>query len=442
MEDTFLVTLASKGLGPADLSTYNYAFDIHALLSDNKNGFELSGFLQNLMIRVDRERNVMPVFQMKFSLPPEWIQAIQKDSSKVQVSLAAKILSTNTASNEGANGYDNYIEKVMLTPLLMTKQPINVKDIIDTSAQGQNSNYTHETFEMVLVPTFALRLNKQIVTGAIQNATVTDAILGISSQMGGLKVSMYESANKNIYSQIILTPGNILTNIRYINDNYGIFPYPLSTFITGNTLQIYPLGVKLGPSKKESGSGNINLNLRFPVDPSDQGARTEGSVRYASDQDLSLESILIVDSVSNISLQENRELYSEIFGTDNFYFNTKMNNGGASYIEMPYNSQEDHILKRKFYNNVRSNDMNEVNNETQSRSTTKITYTFSNNVLNFLDMDKVIDLHLDNPNYNGMYNGEYYISQAVFNFTSTNNSKVATLNGAAVLNKVGETVLY
>lgn len=424
---------SDEEIGIDKLSTYNYAISIKALLSGNKGGFDLSPYLKNLSIRINREDFVMPLFQIKCSIPPEQLQAIQNDDG-VQFKVSASYLSTNDASSAGANGYDEYFPDVLLTPLMVSKQPINVKDLVVNSSDT-TTNYPYETLEIAAVPSYALKLNKKIYSGVYQNTNITNVILAMVSQYNNLSVSLYEDINSTKYDQIILTPGNIFKNIKYINENYGIFPYKLSTFITNETLEIYPLGIPITNNQRDSNRGNLNLNIRFPVDSGDSASKTSGSAKIINIEDNNFSNILAIDTISSISIQNYDSLYGELFGNDNRYL---MDNilGGRSVSSMEeQDSSTNSMYKRKLYDNIRNNTMSQNFNEKSYHSTTKIVYNFSNIAMNYLDVNKNVSFFLDNPNYNQEYDGNYYISNANFNFATSGNSNAATLSGNLLLLK-------
>lgn len=422
--------LANANYDDEYLQKYSYNFINKALFTDGSMS-DLSNYLKNIEIIVDTTTNVMPIFRIKYDIIPEIKHAIQMDSEGIVFTLEAKILNVDAASNTtNINFYNNFIDQITLVPLVMDKEPINVKN---TFNKDRDTNYQSEKFELLCVPKYCIDINKTIISGNFIDTTVTNAILALGSKLS-LPINIVPPDNNNTYNQILLLPNNIITNIKYLETNYGIYNDSLRVFMMKHSLFIGPIS-----NQSTYADGNINLNVRFPISKDDSTTYKIGSYTKMNDNGTD-RTIYAQTNINNFFLSDYNELNAELYGNNNHYLRQSII-GGEQYNLYHQDKVNSNGLfnKTKTYRNRMNNSQLLNALRGNINNSTVINFTFSNFNINFDDILKPIIVNLDNSNYNGIYNHQYYATRIVTRYdidpsTATTQSGIISMRSCSTIN--------
>lgn len=438
MPNKNLITVSGP-ISSDDLVSYSYTFQVTATFdTTNAENLDLTNYLKNLKISFDLEKHVMPEFHMKFDIPPKDVETLQVYYNRLRLVVTG--FAIKNSSNPDRPASEEYIPQISLTPVLITNEFSPIEPSPDETVSGSSERDILQEFEAICVPTDALKWNKNITTGAYNDTTAARAIMGIVSNTS-LDLDMMGGYDTRKYSQVILLPNNILINIQQIIDNYGLYPYPTSVFLFGNTIRILPLGIDTDKNRSVPDQhGRININLRNPA-KSEQGAsRNNASLRYIPSSNPDMENIAIVDNISNTSTLDQPVLNMEMLGNHNEYSSYRLYGGQSIRTHDVEESDDliDNLIKKtKRYKNIRNNLMNEDQfDQGVVRNNIGIEYRFSNSALSYLDAYKMIDLHVDNSVYEKRYDGTYYMSKGNFMYTKASGSNVMRLTGNIMMRKI------
>jgi len=400
-----------------------YNFICKGLFS-NGSMLDLGVYLKRLKISSNMEKYVMPIFQFKFFLPPEFVVMLQTDSDKLTITLEGKMLNVDSSSSVD---YDTYFDQIELKPLFMDKTPVNVNTkLINMVNNEYSANNQRAEFELIAVPTYCLDVNKHLASGVYSDCTVTEAVLALTNSLDEVTTYLSPLDNTNRYDQIILIPSNIVTNIKYIDNNYGLYDDDLRIFMNRKILNISSIH-----GKSSLDDGNINLNINFPINKEESQFYAIGSYRIYNDSK-SISSILVNDTLNSIALTESTELNIETYGNSNYFLNRDLQ--GLSFNRKASYDEDTSVYKTKVYNNTRNNIHGLENFSNRVINNRIIYYNFSDMDISFNDIFKTVYVKFNSVNYDDLYSGDYCMTTMDLNFYIDDKS-AATLSGQMKLIK-------
>ncbi len=352
----------------------------------------------------------MPYFILKFSAPPEIVSSIQLNDSGLKFILSAKILDFDTST---AYMFDDYMEQITLAPLMFDKTPAPINERLLNEDSNKHSNQNQSvSFQCMCVPQYCLDINKMMVSGAYSNVNMTEALVALCSKLD-IKTYITPLDNQNKYNQVILIPGNIITNIKFLQDTYGLYNNDIRLFMTENLLNIGTVN-----NDKAIDVGNIYIDVNFPVN-NDSDNTVLGSYRDYTET-TGIENVMINSKISFIRLSNTDELNTELYGNNNYYMSKKLT-GGTSF-EFRHDdkwSGNDPVYKTRSFDNNRNNENTLNAFQGQVNNSTLIDFTFSNLDIKYEDIFKPVYVDFHSTNYGEKYSGEYHITNMMLTYRIT-----------------------
>lgn len=266
---------------------------------------DVSSYIKRARIENTPVTATMTVFRFILNLPPSVVLQIQEYSSQVTFHLKAtysSLGSGTTATNA------NLFDPIVLKPLLMNKDIIPTQDLL-----GPSNASRHFRYEFAAVPDSALATNKIVVSGCYRDVTMAEVL---ASLLGKTGKALYidQPDNKVKYDQVPLLPGNIVNNIYYLQNVYGIYNDTINVYNYYNRIIV-------SPSKFNSilGSGSVSVTVTF-VDNTKSSPGLTKSTMYVTGSTTSgaYSKNIIVDS-SQVGYTDRIELNQELFGNDLIY---------------------------------------------------------------------------------------------------------------------------
>ena len=403
------------------LLLYTYTFEIKALFSDDSEVINISPYFNKFKISSNFVEDIFPLLICQFKLLPEIILKIQNDPD---VKFSLEIFAIEDTDDELES---IYLSKQILKPIRMTRTPLDISDeleVVDEEDSTQNElTYTTETFEMILLPKDSLILNKQLISGVYHNATVLDALVNLTNKLD-TKVNIIQPDNKVSYSQIILKPGNILSNIRFIDQVYGFYNTGLSMFYTFDELVIGPQDNR----RFSSSNDTIDIYIKFP-----SKNNTEEDITYGYYMDTNGKKIINAN-ISDILSNDYKTSLKEIMGNNlkNFYENNIEREG----LREDDFSDENKIGKTRVYKNLFNNIQKEEEFKEKIKNSKLLFFNFTGMNIGIEDINRKFLLHFDNDLYSEEYDGTYNLMKMILSFDKGTTSGIVGLTGTCFLRKI------
>ena len=379
--------------------------------------YDASSDLKKLRIESNMKEYIMPMIQMKLSLPPEVTVMIQKDSSSVVFSLE---VDKSEFDNESLSLGEKFIKPLLLKPLLMDKNLINYS--------ADDESYSIKIpFECVCVPDYSLNTNKVVASGVYKDATITEVILALTNKLRG-KLFLSPPDNNKRYDQIVLYPGNIYSNLFHLDNTYGIYNDDLKIFTSYDRVIISP-----SSSKELLENGNVSVLVRFPNKSESNKIYSMGS--YSSIDNSTGKKVKNISiKNTNIGIVDNSELMSEVFGTNTYFNGRSLIGFSERNVKLSKFDRNGNIIKTNILDNKFDNEFS-INSLVDKAVNTKLlNMAFSNIDVELLDGFRKFSFNFENENY-GEYNGDYRVLSIVHEFT-TSSTGASGLNGSIVLRKI------
>lgn len=381
-----------------EYSTKLFIPDLVALFSDGEI-YNMSGNIRGFNINTDFNNHVMTYYQFIVDIPPEILTKIHNDKDRMVYSFR---LDYRGSDSEDDRLTSNLYEQIILKPLMELNTPIDHYDRYDAdsdSADNLDRSYRHE---FIAVSEKVLETNKSNVSGILKNVTVDDAVLYLLGKIKGADIYYKPSENKTTYKQMILLPDNVYTNLRYIDDVYGIYKSGLKIYNDVDQLNIIPM-----EAIDRDSNGHVTVNIRFSdYVPSSNDSST--SIR----ETISSNGVIVKDintSIINVSLSDISKVASEIYGSSNIYYGydnkgTFLRNDFSENIPVDrFGENKKMKVKEDVYNN-QYNTYAELNNS--KRTVIKLTLNHIN--LNIKDTFKDFVLKFYNDSYD-FHSGSYTV---------------------------------
>lgn len=396
----------------------SYNINFRALLSDGSS-YNLDNYVKSVRIVSNTADYVMPYFSIKVFAPPEAVLRIQKDSSGVLFSLGMSMVNFDNSSSYRLIN-DPHMNTVVLKPIFMDKNPVAInEELVSSSNKDRSNNMQRELLEMLCMPKFCLDVNKYVVSGVYSDVTITEAVLALANQ---LPISTYVVPPDNIkkYGQIALFPGNPILNIKYLQDNYGIYNDSLRVFMTNDTLHISPMH-----QESSTANGNILIEVNFPVNKQQMASIILGSYKDGNPM-YETQSIIVNTQTSNVSIIDSDELNTETYGNNNYYLK-RMLKGGESYDfhHVTKTDRDGDIYKTRAYGNMRNNESNLNAFRAEVTGSKRLEFRFDNMDISYQDIFKPVDIHFNSKNYDSDYSGRYFIRQLSLLYTVADSGAVS-----------------
>ena len=161
----------SSNIDPSKATVKVFNVNITASFPDGTN-VDISSYLKKVRFDNNISKNMMPSVRFISLLPPDLIIKIQKYSNLVTFVLKSDYTDISTA---GSGVTDSLFKSINLKPLLMDKDIIDMNDLGETASASSS----RLRFECVCVPEDALKDNKIVVSGNYLDATVTEVLLSL-----------------------------------------------------------------------------------------------------------------------------------------------------------------------------------------------------------------------------------------------------------------------
>src|SRR5699024_7250826 len=222
-------------------------------LFSNGESEDLTPYIRVARMEIDFENYVMAYYRFIMELPPALLVKIQSDRNKVVFSY--KIIYTGE-DVEDRRLIKTFQEQIILKPIMDLNTPIDYSD--DILREEEDNRLKLIRYEFIAVSEEVIKTNKPVVSGIYRNVTVDEAVLNMLGLFNNRKIYYKPSENRRKYKQLILSPGNVYTNLKYIDRVYGIYSSGIKIFNHDSGLNILPVE---GMDPKAVGS--INIEIKF-----------------------------------------------------------------------------------------------------------------------------------------------------------------------------------
>ena len=396
------------------LTTYSFQVKITVLFSDSSY-IDISEYFKKFRISFDYLNHIFPLILLQLSIPPEIILKIQNDKDDVKFEISIDKI----RSDDNNTLTEIFFDSFSYIPIKMDDSPLN----ISSSLLSDNSvSYQYDNFEMILFPEKGLLLNKPIISGIYRNCTILDVLVSLCNKLD-TKLNIYQIDNRKTYKQIILRPGNILQNIRHLNNVYGMYTTGSNICYTLDKLNIQPNDIR----RYKNINNSIHIYVRFSANEANSNKLIKGI--YTDEFGRKI----INCQISDIICYNSDKLLKEIMGNKLYEFYSNNEETIGLRTDEFYNKDKEKP-KTKVYRNKYDNLLKENEFKENIRNTQMIQMSFNNLDINLEDVNKLFVFHFDNINYT-KFDGNYQLCYNLINL-DYDNKGYSGLKGSLYLKKL------
>lgn len=402
------------------LNNFNkYTYKIEMYLSySNGDSEDVSNLLKSITVNNNYEKYVFPIITANFSLTSEMFIRIQNnDNLKLTMNIVRYVdISIN---NEGISmPFDYYLKDIVMIPINKNRSPIDV-DTFNTEVVTSVPNIS---IDLALMLEDNLKINKFVASGIYRDCTMEDIITFLLNDISN-KLVFQKPDNQYTLDQVILIPNNIIMNIRYINDVYGIYNSGMNLFFG---MKNYYLISKLNNIDTPYIGNNYKDVVLNILDNSDDPSGIIGQGSYKDNESLSYN---VKSSTNTIFVNNNNFSMNEVYGNKDVILSNNVDGINMREYNIDNTREKKKIFYNRYDNHFKENEfLNTITNSTL------INYTFKDIDLDCVDCNKIYKLVFSNHQYKHL-EGKYQIikNQYIFNVDSKGNANV---DGNILLRKI------
>ena len=366
-------------------------------LFSNGESEDLTPYIRVARMEIDFENYVMAYYRFIMELPPALLVKIQSDRNKVVFSY--KIIYAGE-DVEDRRLIKTFQEQIILKPIMDLNTPIDYSD--DILRDEEDNRLKLIRYEFIAVSEEVIKTNKPVVSGIYRNVTVDEAVLNMLGLFNNRKIYYKPSENRRKYKQLILSPGNVYTNLKYIDRVYGIYSSGIKIFNHDSGLNILPVE---GMDPKAVGS--INIEIKFG-DNRNNHMPIETSSYDEVDDKTKVTNKVITTHINNVTVSDNSKLSNEIVGTDNYYFGMRDDGQFIKKYSTEVEDRNGHFSKIKTMEDVYDNNYAISSELSKGRKSEIVKLTLSHVDITLEDTFKQFKLNFNN-NYYDYFSGTYEI---------------------------------
>ena len=400
------------------LSTYVFKPEINILFS-NGEIFNATDFFYKFDMNFNPFKNIFPYFKLVLSLNLEDIVRIQKDNNAtVTISIKKK------ADTDEIGYYDYYMEKKEFKIILNEKTPVDYGETSLITTSDKKHQNVFKNYTMVLLPKELMENNKKVVSGIYKDCTVLDVLISLINKLNIKNYEIIQPDNRIKYNQIILLPNTILSNLRHINDNYGIYMTGSTICSTLDKFLIVPKDQRRYKTKDNRNIVNVNFNSSAKNEKATKiGCYKDGNTKFFN------------TNLNNIYIKDNSKLFEELLGNNlTFFYEDEKDNYNYRELEL-MDINKSTTTKTKVYKNT-FNNIQKEHELFKNIDENKILYfNFTNLDIDLNDVNQMFQFLFDNGHYGNIYNGEYLLENIKISFT-TDSVGYANIKGLGILKKL------
>ena len=383
---------------------------------------EVSAYLRRVRIENTPATYTMTVFRFILSLPPAVVIRIQKASPRVAFHLRATYSNLTGGANKVPN---NLFEPIILRPLIMNKDIIPSKDLLGPKTTGDQVR-----FEFAAVPESALTTNKITVSGCYRNATIGEVLVSLLSKTGK-QVLLDQPDNTVKYDQVPLLPGNITSNIQYLDRAYGIYKDRVNIYNYYNKIII-------SPSKFNSliGQSPISVLVTFQDNSSGAPSITKSSMYLTGDPVTSVSKKNILVDRTRVGYSDSTELNQELYGSNLVFTSDRIDGQKIETIDIqqPFLDRSGRFSKTWTLKDHFANEESRAVLEDIVTNSAKISLSLDDIALDHLDIFRPFHIRFDSESHKAN-EGVYRVDSLIQTYNQDSKGK-ATFNNLVALRRV------
>lgn len=351
-----------------NIKNFSYMIEFSIINPLTGNSYNLQNDLSFVYILDDYFNNVSSIYKVCFMCTTNFYEMLRTEALHLKYKITIKSV-TNSNQNSELSFVDFYCNALELVPML---RPTAIyKDLKDVDHPTGNINDKNTRVEMSFLPKEITEYNRKIFNHVIYDTNMHEVSRMLVNNIQDMDINIEKPYNSERYQQVILPPNNLYMSFKWLQQQYGMYPYGINIYSKNKALTIKN---KLNVGQNPNVYVNLNRDLQENGTENKEGTEWNRDTNYYR----------YITSIDSLMFINGEIINEEILGTNSIIY--------SSDLESVYKATDikENIAtnsKMKFYYNGIKNDMmlNEYFLNTKKPHIIDMTYHSAN--LNMFDLN-------------------------------------------------------